>query len=152
MKFASEITVEGFIATDLFVCEAQSRKDALLLEPENSTDGAGKEDSFDDGKGGMLLITSYFSPLCFSTHSRHRLDCIKQIDALFVVVDARVNQQGIGLVVNIFHHKLKATEKLGLQRRDFIHEVLTHVVGCNFSLIAKKPEQRIENASDLQVG
>ena len=100
VKCASKITVEGFISTDEFICEAQSRQDTSLFEPEYGAEGSREKDTFDNGKGdevfskgGMLRVAPHFGPLSFGTHCRHSLDCIKQNKSLVVVFNVHVNQQ-----------------------------------------------------------
>ena len=51
MKVTSKITVEAFISADEFIGKTEARHEAIFLKPENSTERAREEDSFDSSKG-----------------------------------------------------------------------------------------------------
>lgn len=56
------------------------------------------------------------------------IDGIEEIGSLFVLFDVRVNEEGIRLRVNVFHHDLKAIEAASLWYLDLPTESLNQVL------------------------
>ena len=124
-----------------FVAERQSRHKAAFLKPENAAKRTGEENAFYDGKGDELLAEAAVfdppqGPVCFPFDAFEVFDGMEQVVLFLRIFDVGVNEQRIGLGMDVFHHDLKAIKKLGfgiLYHPDHVFsEVLIHdpVAGC----------------------
>ena len=105
---ASETGVHGFVTADELVAEGQFRHETTLLDPEDRREGAGEEDAFDGGKSNETLGEGRApvrdpseSPVSLLLDARNGLDGIKEMLALSRVPDVSVDEQRIGLRVDI---------------------------------------------------
>ncbi len=78
--------MEAFVATDQFVAKAEARHESTFLEPEDGTEGAQEESTFDCGKGddpfgksGVGRGTPFECPTCFVFYAWYCFDGVKEV-------------------------------------------------------------------------
>ena len=101
-----------FVSRNKLVGEGYAGHEASLLEPEDGGKGAGEKDAFDGGESddsngvGRIGTDPLQCPISLLLDSRHRLDRVEESHLLFRVVDQILDQLGVHLRVDVFHHDL----------------------------------------------
>lgn len=110
---AGEVGVEALVARDELVGEGESGHLAALLEPEDGAEGAGEEDALDAGEADEALgerrsgvVDPLEGPGRLGADRRHGLDGVKETGLLDLVGDVGVDQERVGLGVDVLHHQL----------------------------------------------
>ena len=118
---AGEVGVKTLVTGDELVGESETGHETTLLEPEDGGEGAGEEDTFDGGKGhetfgegGALVADPAKGPVGLLLDDRDGLDGVEEVLALLGLADVGVNEERVGLGVDVLHHNLKAVEASGL--------------------------------------
>lgn len=132
---AGKISVETLITRDELIRESESWHKTTLLEPEDGGKGTGEEDTFDSGKGnealskcGLLVLNPAESPVGLLLDAWNGIDSIEKESALLGVLDIGVDEERVGLGVDVFHHDLESVEASGFWCLDFIAESLDKVL------------------------
>lgn len=134
---ACEVSVHALISADQFIREGEAWHQTPLLEPEDRTEAPTEEDSLHTGKGNQALgkravgSNPLESPICLLLYRRNILDGIEQEVFLGSVRNVCVDNQRIGLRMNILHHHLEAIEASCLWDLDLCHEPLGKVFKYN---------------------
>jgi hypothetical protein len=133
VQHACEVAVHALVAADELVGETQAGHQAALLEPKDGTEAAREEDAFHGGKGHNALrkvavVNPLKGPICFFLDAVQGFDGIEKLVLLCLVLDVGVDQQRVGLAVDVFHHDLEAVEKLGFCVLHFRYKVLGEVL------------------------
>ena len=78
--------MEAFVATDQFVAKAKARHESTFLEPEDGTERAQEENTFNSGKGNDLFGEAgvgggapFESPTCFAFHAWYCFDGAEEV-------------------------------------------------------------------------
>ena len=132
---AGKVSMQTLVTGNELITQGQTRHQATLLEPEDSTEGPAKEDPLDSSKGeeaggDSRLLVGYplQSPLGLLLHTRNSRNGTEEIELLLLVVDVGINQQRVRLTVNCLHHQLTAVEILDLRMRDLVHEAKSQIL------------------------
>jgi len=125
------------VTRNKFVAKSKSWHQTALFYPENCTEAAGKEDALDSCKSNQALseavraLNPFHGPLSFQFHGGNVRDCFEKEVFLFSVLAKGVNEDRVGLAVNVFHHYLEAVEASGFGNLDFGAEALGKVFQNN---------------------
>mmetsp|Transcript_6944 Transcript_6944/g.16721 ORF Transcript_6944/g.16721 Transcript_6944/m.16721 type:complete len:243 (-) Transcript_6944:176-904(-) len=127
--------MESLVARNKLVRKGQARHEPPFLEPENGTEASGKEDSLDDAKGdaplgetGHVRVAPLECPLRLLLHARNGIDRVQETHLLAVVLDIGVDQQGVGLGVDVLDGDLESVETSSLRRLKLSHEILGQIL------------------------
>ena len=113
---ASELGVKAFISRDELVREGESGHKASFFKPIYGAKTTAKKDALDACKGAeafreaVLGVHPSDGPLGFLFDGRDRVDGLEKVRFLHGILHIRVNKEGVGLRVNIFHGLLKAVK------------------------------------------
>ena len=133
----SKVSVHTLISGDELIGEGKSWHKTSLFQPENGTETARKEDSFNTGEGddslgeGSLRADPSQGPFSFLSNRWDVLDGFEKVFLLDVVLNVSVDQKSIGLRMNILHHHLETVESSSLWDLDLCHESLSKVLKNN---------------------
>ena len=127
---AGKVAVESLVTADELVGEAKAGHEAALLEPEDGAEGAGEEDTLDGGEGdatlgegGIVALAPLEGPSGLALDAGDGLDGVEQVLLLLSVLDVGVDEEGVGLGVNVLHGDLESVEAAGLGTLDLGGEV-----------------------------
>ena len=123
-----KVSVQALITADQFVGEGQTGHESPLLEPENAAKRSGEEDSLHRRKGNeslgkRALADPTQGPIGLLADAIHVVNGVKKVILFGRVLDVGVNQQGIGLGMDVLHHNLKTIEATGFGVLDLVQEV-----------------------------
>ena len=106
---AGEVGVHALVTADELVGEGQARHKAALLQPEDSSEGAREEDTLDGSKSDEALGESrpvvrnpLKCPFSLLLDARNGLNGVEKELALCGIFDVSVDQERVGLRVDIF--------------------------------------------------
>lgn len=122
--------MEAFIAGDQLVGEGQAGHELPLLEPENGTEGSAEKDTFDGTESHqshgerIRIVDVLHGPAGLLLNDRNGLDRIKQEILFRLILDEGVDQEGIGLRMDVFHGDLEAIEASGFGHLNLGAEIL----------------------------
>ena len=127
---AGEVAVQALVAADELVGEAEAREEAALLEPEDRAEGPREEDALDGGEGhaplgegGVIPLAPLQGPAGLLLDAGDGLDGVEEVVLLVRVLDVRVDEEGVGLGVDVLDGDLEAVEAPGLGALDLGGEV-----------------------------
>ena len=127
---ASEVAVETLVAADELVGEAKAGHEAALLEPEDGAEGTREEDALDGGEGdaalgegGIVALAPLEGPAGLALDAGDGLDGVEEVLLLLDVLDVGVDEEGVGLGVDVLDGDLEAVEAAGLGALDLGGEV-----------------------------
>ena len=144
--------MQPLVARDQLVGESQTGHQAALLEPEDGRKRAAEEDALNRGEGDearregrVLVLDPSNGPVGLLADAgdwimliryegfkaRRRLtgvDGIEEVGTLLLLLDVGVDQQRVGLRVNVLHHDLEAVEATGLRDLHLAREALNKVL------------------------
>lgn len=105
---ACKVGVETLITRDELVGECQSRHETTLLEPEDGGERSREEDTLDGSEGDQALGESRTlvrdpleGPVGLLLDAGDGLDGVKEVGATGVVFDIGVDEEGVGLGVDV---------------------------------------------------
>ena len=155
---AGKVSMQPLVARDELITQGETRHEAALLEPEDSTECSAEEDALNSSKGeeagghGRLLVGNPLqSPLGLLLHTRNGRNGTEQVELLLLIMDIGVNKQRIGLTVNSLHHQLTAIEILDLRMRNLVHKTKGQVLHYDTVRTCEESED-ILNKVSLVVG
>eukprot|EP00438_Fugacium_kawagutii_P005425 Skav226181 [mRNA] locus=scaffold2212:54448:54891:- [translate_table: standard] len=131
---ASKVSMETFIARNELVGKGQTRHKTSLLQPENRTERSTEKDALNCSKCHQTLSKAAFTihplngPTGLLPDSWHCVNGIKKVILLLWVLDVLLDQQGIGLGVDVFHSNLEAIKGPSLRNLHFRRELLRQVL------------------------
>ena len=132
---AGEIRVHALVAGDEFVGEGQAGHETAFFEPEDCREGAREEDSFyrregDEaaGEGRVFVGDPSQGPVGLLTDAGDVVDGVEEVGALLGLADVGVDEEGVGLGVDVLHHDLEAVEAAGFGDLHFAAEALDEVL------------------------
>jgi hypothetical protein len=135
---AGEVGVKTLVTRDKLVGEGQARHETTLLQPENGGKGAAEEDALDGGKSNetlgkrrLLVRDPLKGPLSLSSNARNGLNGVEEIGALGRLLDISVDEQRVGLGMDVLHHDLESIEAASLGDLDLGAESLNEVLVNN---------------------
>lgn len=140
---ASKVGVHALVTADELVGECKTRHQATLLHPEDGGERAREEDSLNGGEcdktlseGRLLVRDPTEGPVSLALDARNGLDGVEQEFPTSGVLDVGVDEERVGLGVDVLHHNLEAVEATSFSRLDFVGETLNEVlvdnaVGCS---------------------
>lgn len=138
VKKAGKVGVETLITRDELVGEGQTGHEATLLEPEDGGKGTAEEDTLDSsegnqtlGKGRVLVLDPSNGPVSLLSDAGNGINSVEEVGSLGRLLDVGVNEQGIGLGVNVLHHDLESVEASSLRDLDLAAEPLNKVLVDN---------------------
>lgn len=142
VEVAGEVGVQSLVAGDELVRKGQPGHQGALLEPENGAEGAREEDAFDCGEGdealveGAVPVHPLHGPLRLLPDHVDVRDGREEVVLLVEVLNVGVDEEGVGLGVDVLHGDLKTVEAARLGdlhfRAELLSKVLEHdaVRGC----------------------
>lgn len=135
---AGKVGVQTLVTRDELVGKGQTRHETSLLEPEDGGKGTAEEDTLDGskgnqtlGKGRVLVLDPLDGPVGLLANARNGLNGVEEVAALAVLLDVGVDEQGVGLGVDVLHHDLEAVEASSLGDLDLAAEALDQVLVDN---------------------
>lgn len=135
---AGKVGVQTLVTRDELVGKGQTGHETSLLEPEDGGKGTAEEDTLDGGKGNQALskgrvfvLDPLDGPIGLLANARNGLNGIEEVAALAVLLDIGVDEQGVGLGVDVLHHDLEAVEASSLGDLDLAAEALDQVLVDN---------------------
>lgn len=135
---AGKVGVETLVAGDKLVRERKTRHETTLLQPENRGERTREEDTFDGsegdkalGKGRVGVLNPFDGPVGLLLDARNGLDRVEEVCALLRIFDVGIDEEGVGLGVDVLHHDLETVEAASLWGLDFIGEPLDKVLVDN---------------------
>lgn len=110
MEVAGELAVEPFILADEGIGCTETRKESLLLKPEDGSKGARKEDPFNSCtcneslcKCCRLLVAPAEGPLGFVVYAWVMGDSMEESVLFRWVHDVRVEEAAVHFIVDVFY-------------------------------------------------
>lgn len=135
---ASKVSVQTLVTRDELVGKGQTRHETSLLEPEDGGKGSAEEDTFNSskgnetlGKGRVLVLDPLDGPVGLLANARNGLNGVEEIVALAVLLDVGVDEQRVGLGVDVLHHDLETVEASSLGDLNLAAETLDQVLVDN---------------------
>lgn len=135
---AGKVGVQTLVTRDELVGKGQTRHETSLLEPKDGGKGTAEEDTLDGGKGNqalgkgrVLVLDPLDGPVGLLANARNGLNGVEEVAALAVLLDVGVDEQGVGLGVDVLHHDLEAVEASSLGDLDLAAEALDQVLVDN---------------------
>lgn len=135
---AGKVSVKTLVTRDELIREGQTRHETTLLEPEYRGEGTTEEDTFNGsesnetlGKGGVLILDPSDGPVSLLSDAGNGLNGVEEVGSLGRLLDVGVNEEGVGLGVNVLHHDLEAVETTSLGDLDLATESLDEVLVDN---------------------
>ena len=131
---AGEVGVHALVSGDQLVGEGQAGHEAALLQPEDRAEGAREEDALHGGEGNKALgegagvVDPAESPIGLLGDHGDVGHGLEEELLLLGVGDEGVDQEGVGLGVDVLHHHLEAVEAAGLGHLDLSAELLGEVL------------------------
>ena len=132
---AGEVGVETFVTRDELVRERETRHKTTLLEPEDGRERSTEKDTLDSsesnqslGERRLSVLDPLESPVGLLLDARDGLDRIEKIGTLLRVLDIGIDQERVGLGVNVLHHDLETVEAPCLGGLDLIAETLNEIL------------------------
>lgn len=125
--------MQAFVPGDQFVREGQPLHESALLEPENRAEGAAEEHTLDCSECDqahsepVAVVDVLEGPVGLLADAGEVVHCVEQFCLLSVVLNLRVDQQGLGLRVDVLHRDLEALECPCLCDFDFLGELAGQV-------------------------
>lgn len=102
VKQAGEVGVHAFVTANKLVGEGETWHEAALLNPENSAERSGEENSFDSGESDETLskavraVNPLESPVSLLSDGGDVSDGLEEEVFLFIVSAEGVDQDGVG--------------------------------------------------------
>lgn len=153
---AGEVGVQTLITRDELVGEGQTRHETTLLEPEDGSEGTGEENTLHgsesnetlsegrfpvldplDGPIGLLGNAGDCRGLASIDQSQSRLEVhtginsVEEVGALLGFLDVGIDEERVGLGVDVLHHDLETVEATSLRDLDLAAEALDEVLVDN---------------------
>lgn len=154
---AGKVSVKTLITRDELVGEGQTGHETTLLEPEDRGEGTTEEDTLNSsesnetlGKGGVLILDPSDGPVGLLSDAGDGLNGVKEVGSLSGLLDVGVNEQGVGLGVDVLHHDLEAVEATSLGDLDLATESLDEVLVDN--TIRRSEESKDVRDEELLIG
>eukprot|EP00977_Amphora_coffeiformis_P000069 scaffold15_cov204-Amphora_coffeaeformis.AAC.14 len=126
--------MQAFVTRNELVGEAKTGHETTLLEPKDGTKGTRKENALDGrkrnaafGKRGIVARTPLQGPVGLLLDARNGVDGRQQVSLFGRVTNVRVDEQRVGLGVNVFHGNLKAVKAASFGRLNLRGKVLGQV-------------------------
>mmetsp|Transcript_61485 Transcript_61485/g.132241 ORF Transcript_61485/g.132241 Transcript_61485/m.132241 type:complete len:272 (+) Transcript_61485:430-1245(+) len=119
---AGKLRVQSLITRDELVGEGQARQEAPLLQPVDSAEGAAEKNALHCGEGddalseAVLAIHPLHSPCRLLLDRRHGRDGVEDGVLLNRIPDVLLDQERVGLRMNILHGHLKTIEGTSLRQ------------------------------------
>lgn len=113
---AGEIGMKALVAGDEFVGEGESGHERAFFEPKDGAEGPREENSLDGCEGdqslleGAVAIHPLHGPLRLLADHIDVLDGREEIVLLGQIFDVGVDQQRVGLRVDVLHRDLEPIE------------------------------------------
>jgi len=149
---AGEVGVETLVTGDELVGEGEAGHEATLLEPEDGGESTAEEDAFDRGEGdealsegGVAVLDPANGPVgllanagdynlgleerCkYSGRKLTGINGVEEMGPLGRLLDVGVDEERVGLGVNVLHHDLEAVEAASFGNLDLAAEALDQVL------------------------
>ena len=122
--------MKSLISGDKFVWKGESGHERTFFQPENGAKRTREENSLHCSKSNkpflesLLFVHPLHCPLRFLFYHINVLDGIEQVKFLILVLDVCINQEGVGLGMDIFHGDLEAVEAASFRDLDLGAELL----------------------------
>lgn len=133
---AREFGVKCLVARDELVAESESCTESSLLEPEDGAECSGEEDSLDAcechesfGEACVFVVDVLECPVCLLSDGWDVVDGAEESCAFLGCAHECVDEEGVGLGVDVFHHDLESVEAPCFGQLDFGHEPLGEILG-----------------------
>jgi len=142
--------VETFIAGDQLVGESEAGHEAALLEPVDGAEGAGEEDTLDASEGdqtlseGGLVVDPLEGPVGLLRDHGDSLNGVEQEILLLGVLDVGVDEEGVGLGVDVLHGDLETVEGAGLGDLDLVGELHGQILVDNAVRCGEEREHHLD--------
>jgi len=142
-----KVPVQALITANQFVGECQTGHESPLLEPENTAKRTGEENALDRRKGNESLGKRALAdptqrPIGFFANAIHVIDGVEKVVLFGGVLDVGIDQQRIGLGMDVLHHNLKTVEAAGFGVLDLVQEIDGQVFVDN-SVTGRKEGQHV---------
>lgn len=123
--------MESFVPRNKFVGECEAWHQGPLFEPEDGTEAAGEEDSFDGCKCHQSLMETHLTidplhgPFGFFSDDWHIGNSIEKVGLFGFILDVCIDQKTVCLRMNVFHCYLKTVEAPRLRNLNLCAELLS---------------------------
>ena len=104
-----KVGVHTLVTADELIRKSKTGHQAALLQPEDGRKGAREENTLDSGKGNKtfsksrtLVCDPLQGPVGLLLDAWDGLDGVEEVFALSGVLDVGVDEEGVGLGVNVF--------------------------------------------------
>ena len=152
VKMNRKVAVHTLVAANQLIGEGQSRHQTALLHPKNGAKRTAKEDAFHGCKGYETLrkrgrLNPTQGPVGLLFYSLKIVNCIEELVALGRILHVGINQQGVGLAVNVLHHNLESVEEFCLGILNLIDEVFGQILVHNAVRSGKKRKNMLDEVA-----
>lgn len=134
-KQAGKVSVHTLVTRNKLVRESKTRHETALLQPEDGSKRAREEDTLNGSerdktltKGTLIVGNPSKGPVGLLLDAGNSLNSVKEEGGLLGVLDVSVNEQRVGLSMDVLHHNLKAVEALGLRNLDLTGKALNQIL------------------------
>ena len=145
-----EVCVHALVTRDKLVAKSEPGHKAALFYPEDCTEASGEEDTLDGRKGNQALgvavsaVDPFNGPLSFFFYGRNVRDCFEEEVLLISVLAEGVDEDRVGLAVDVLHHHLEAVEASGFGNLDFGAKTLGEIFKNNTVRGCEKSEDVLD--------
>ena len=132
--------MHAFVSGDELIGKAQARHQASFLQPKDRAETSAKENPFNSSESDnafceRTVVNPVEGPFCFFLDAIHCVNGVEKLAFFIVVFDVGINEKRVRFRMDVFHHDLKAVEKLGFCvlyfRKEILGEIFIHdAVGC----------------------
>jgi hypothetical protein len=129
--------VHALVTGNQLIRKSKSGHESSLFNPKDSAETTGEKDSLDGSKSNQTLsiavwaIDPFDGPVGLLFHGGNVVDGLEKEGFLVVILHESINEDGVGLRVNIFHHHLEAVEAAGFGHLNFRAETLSQILKHN---------------------
>lgn len=134
---ASKVGMQTFVSADELVRERQATHETTLLEPEDRSKRAREEDALHTGESnqpypeGHVVGDVLHRPIGLLLDTRNVFHSLEQKVLLLLVLHIRLDQEAVGLGVNLLNHRLECVKSTRFSNLHFRGELRDEVLSHN---------------------
>jgi len=135
VKETGKVGVQTLVARDELVGEGKTRHETTLLQPEDGGESTREKDTLNSSKGDealtkgrVLVVDPLESPVGLLANAWDGVNGVEEVLALRLLLDVGVDEERVGLGVNVLHHNLETVEAASLWDLNLSAEALNEVL------------------------
>mmetsp|Transcript_105513 Transcript_105513/g.235500 ORF Transcript_105513/g.235500 Transcript_105513/m.235500 type:complete len:237 (+) Transcript_105513:450-1160(+) len=134
VNHACELRMQTLIARDKLIGEGQARHEAPLLQPVDGAEGAAEEDALhcgecDDALGeAVIIVHPLHGPFRLLADRWHGVDGIEDGILLNRIPNILLDQERIGLRMDVLHRHLESIKGASLRHLDFCGKARSQIL------------------------